>query len=155
MDSDEDITTIEEKIRTAFLAEGVRQTRQRDLIASKLAELAGSGVDFSVEKLWHDLQEDDPHMGRATVFRSVEMLARAGLLNSDRFCGWQPYLPGMRGSAPPPSPDLQKMSSRGGRRCLFVRRAIDRDRAGEWFRDRGSFLDVLRHLCRLSWKPEK
>jgi len=85
MESDDNITTIEEKIRAAFLAEGVRQTHQRDLIASRLAELSDSGEDFSVERLWRDLQQGDPHMGRATVFRSVEMLVRAGLLNRIEF----------------------------------------------------------------------
>ncbi len=80
-----DSTTIGEKIRAAFLEQGQRQTRPRNQIAARLTELASSGEDFSVEKLWHDLQQYDPHLGRATVFRAVEMLVNMGLLNRIEF----------------------------------------------------------------------
>jgi len=45
----------------------------------------GSGQDFSVEDLWHDLQRFDASLGRATVFRAVEMLVNMGLLNRIEF----------------------------------------------------------------------
>jgi Fur family transcriptional regulator, ferric uptake regulator len=70
-----------ERIRAAFDEQGQRKTHQKDLISTHLAELAGDGVDFSVEELWQDLRQTDPHMGRTTVFRAVEMLVNQGLLN--------------------------------------------------------------------------
>jgi Fur family ferric uptake transcriptional regulator len=75
------ILTTGEKIRAAFDDHGQRKTHQKDLISTLLAELAGDGVDFSVEELWQDLRQTDPHMGRTTVFRAVEMLVSQGLLN--------------------------------------------------------------------------
>jgi Fur family ferric uptake transcriptional regulator len=73
------------KIRAAFDEQRQRQTQPRILIASRLAKLAQSGTDFTVEALWHDLQQTDPHLGRATVFRAVEMLAGQGLLHRIEF----------------------------------------------------------------------
>ena len=70
-----------DKIRAAFDEQGQRKTHQKDLISTRLAELAGNGVDFSVEELWKNLRQTDPHVGRATVFRAVEMLVNQGLLN--------------------------------------------------------------------------
>lgn len=77
--------TIATKIRAAFDEQRQRQTQPRILIASRLAELAASGTDFTVEELWHDLQRTDPHLGRATVFRAVEMLVGRGLLHRIEF----------------------------------------------------------------------
>ena len=37
-------------------------------------------MDFSVEELWQNLRQIDAHMGRATVFRAVEMLVSLSLL---------------------------------------------------------------------------
>jgi len=73
------------KIQAAFDEQRQRQTQPRNLIASRLAELADSGTDFTVEALWHDLRETDPHLGRTTVFRAVEMLASRGLLHRIEF----------------------------------------------------------------------
>lgn len=73
------------KIRAAFEEQGQRQTQPRSLIAGRLTELAESGTDFTVEQLWHDLQRPDPHLGRATVFRAVEMLVGQGLLHRIEF----------------------------------------------------------------------
>jgi Fur family transcriptional regulator, ferric uptake regulator len=70
-----------DKIREAFNQQGQRWTRQKDQISTRLAELSDVGVDFSVEELWQDLRQVDPRMGRATVFRAVEMLVSQGLLN--------------------------------------------------------------------------
>ena len=74
-----------EKIRAAFDEQGQRKTHQKDLISTRLAELAGDVVDFSVDQLWQDLRQTDPHMGRTTVFRAVEMLVNQGLLNRIEF----------------------------------------------------------------------
>jgi Fur family transcriptional regulator, ferric uptake regulator len=78
-------TSISEKIRAAFEEKGRRKTQPRDRIATRLAELAASGQDFSVEELWHDLQLVEAGLGRATVFRAVEMLVTMGLLNRIEF----------------------------------------------------------------------
>ncbi len=85
MNTQSDTLTVAEKIRFAFEEKGRRKTRARDRIASRLAELASSGQDFSVEDLWHDLQRFDPCLGRATVFRAVEILFKMGLLNRIEF----------------------------------------------------------------------
>jgi Fur family transcriptional regulator, ferric uptake regulator len=74
-----------EKIREAFEEKGRRKTQPRQRIAARLAELAANGEDFSAEDLWHDLQRVDAGLGRATVFRAVEMLASLGLLNRIEF----------------------------------------------------------------------
>lgn len=85
MNTDSNLATLTEKIRAAFEEKGRRKTQPRQRIADRLAELAASGQDFSVEDLWHDLQQFDPGLGRATVFRAVEMLVNMGLLNRIEF----------------------------------------------------------------------
>jgi len=81
MNAESNSVSLAEKIRAAFAENGRRRTQPRNRIATRLAELAASGQDFSVEDLWRDLQQIDPHLGRATVFRAVEMLVHMGLLN--------------------------------------------------------------------------
>ncbi|MCL4530472.1 MAG: transcriptional repressor [Chloroflexi bacterium] len=70
-----------EKIRAAFEANGQRQTAAKSQIAERLAKMGASHADFTVEKLWRELRRSNPHLGRATVFRAVEMLVSQGLLN--------------------------------------------------------------------------
>jgi Fur family ferric uptake transcriptional regulator len=74
-----------EKIRAAF--DGVRQRRTapRRLVEERLIELATEGVDFTVDDLWHSLRQKEPRLGRATVYRSVEILVNAGLLDRIEF----------------------------------------------------------------------
>ncbi len=74
-----------ERIRAAFEEQSQRQTMPRNRIADRLAELAESGADFTAEDLWRDLRQTDLHLGRATVFRAIEMLADQGLLNRIEF----------------------------------------------------------------------
>ncbi|HJT59794.1 MAG TPA: transcriptional repressor [Ktedonobacteraceae bacterium] len=76
---------IEDQIRAAFDEVGQRSTRPRQLIAEQLKELAASGTDFTTDELWQQLREVEPHLGRATVYRSVEMLFNAGLLDRIEF----------------------------------------------------------------------
>jgi Fur family ferric uptake transcriptional regulator len=64
---------------------GQRNTRPRRLIAERLAELAADGADFTTDELWQQLREVEPHLGRATVYRSVEKLVTAGLLDRIEF----------------------------------------------------------------------
>jgi Fur family transcriptional regulator, ferric uptake regulator len=74
-------TMLEEKIRTAFDEVSQRQTRPRRLIADRLVELAVSGENFTIDELWQEMRELDLHLGRATVYRSVEKLVTLGLLD--------------------------------------------------------------------------
>lgn len=76
---------IADKIYAAFEEASQRNTRPRKLIAERLAELAESGTDFTIDDLWQALREGEPHLGRATVYRSVEMLVNAGLLDRIEF----------------------------------------------------------------------
>jgi Fe2+ or Zn2+ uptake regulation protein len=70
-----------EAILTRFDVLGLRATRPRRLIAEHLSALAVNETDFATEDLWRDLQADDPGIGRATVYRAVELLYREGLLD--------------------------------------------------------------------------
>ncbi|TMD63337.1 MAG: transcriptional repressor [Chloroflexi bacterium] len=76
---------IADKIYAAFEEVSQRNTRPRKLIAERLVELAKSGTDFTIDDLWQELREGEPHLGRATVYRSVEMLVNAGLLDRIEF----------------------------------------------------------------------
>src|SRR5260370_22126593 len=64
-----------EKIYAASAEVSCRNTRPRRLIAERLIELAASGADFTIDDLWQELRQEDPHLGRATVYRSVEKLS--------------------------------------------------------------------------------
>ncbi len=72
---------LEDKIRAAFDEVSQRHTRPRKLIADRLVELAMSGENFTIDELWQEMRELDPHLGRATVYRSVEKLVTMGLLD--------------------------------------------------------------------------
>lgn len=73
------------KIYAAFDELSQRNTRPRKLIAERLIELASSGQDFTTDDLWQELRQSEPHIGRATVFRSVEKLVDKGLLDRVEF----------------------------------------------------------------------
>ena len=60
---------------------GLRNTRQRRLIAERLESLAADSQDFTTDDLWHELRRDDPQLGRATVFRAVEVLVQRRMLD--------------------------------------------------------------------------
>lgn len=78
-------TALAEQIAAVFAEKSQRQTRPRHLIAERVSELATSGADFTIDELWHDLRQRESHLGRATVYRSVEMLVQAGLLDRVEF----------------------------------------------------------------------
>lgn len=73
------------EILAAFERMGLRNTRPRRLIASKLAQLAAHGEEFATEDLWHALQQKDPGLGRATVFRTVDALLEQGVVDRVEF----------------------------------------------------------------------
>jgi Fur family ferric uptake transcriptional regulator len=72
---------IEERLLAAFEAEGLRNTRPRRVIAEQLAALAASDADFTAQDLWRELQARDPGLGRATVYRAVDLLLSKGMLD--------------------------------------------------------------------------
>lgn len=76
---------IAEQIRAAFAETSQRKTRPRQLIAECLIERAAAGVDFTVDDLWHTLRQQEPQMGRATVYRAIEMVVQIGLLDRIEF----------------------------------------------------------------------
>jgi len=79
------VNILADKIRAAFDEVSQRHTRPRRLIADRLVELAASGANFTIDELWQEMRELDPHLGRATVYRSVEKLVTMGLLDRVEF----------------------------------------------------------------------
>lgn len=76
---------IADQIRAAFQETSQRATRPRRLIEEHLIELAHSGADFTIDDLWQMLRQVEPRLGRATVYRAVEMLFGLGLLDRIEF----------------------------------------------------------------------
>ncbi|HLJ67046.1 MAG TPA: Fur family transcriptional regulator [Chloroflexota bacterium] len=68
-------------IMAAFSAAGLRSTRPRQIIASRLASHAADQTDFATDELWQQLQAIDPQLGRATLFRAVDVLVELGVLD--------------------------------------------------------------------------
>ncbi|HZS76410.1 MAG TPA: transcriptional repressor [Ktedonobacteraceae bacterium] len=77
--------SLTKKIREAFAETSQRNTRPRRIIAERLIELARSGAHFTVDDLWQTLRQEEPRLGRATVYRSVEMLVNMGILDRVEF----------------------------------------------------------------------
>ena len=67
----------------AFKQKGLRITGPRRTLAVLLIETVGT--DFTVEELWDMALRRDPDVGRATVFRSVEILRDLHLLDRIEF----------------------------------------------------------------------
>lgn len=82
-ESDDAIST--EAILALFDRCGLRTTRPRRLIAEHLAARAGHADGFATEDLWQELQAIDAGIGRATVYRAVEVLLREGVLDRVSF----------------------------------------------------------------------
>ena len=80
-----DRPALTDTILAVFEAQGLRNTRPRRLIAEQLAALASSRSDFTAQDLWRELQALDPHLGRATVYRAVDVLLGEGLLDRISF----------------------------------------------------------------------
>lgn len=74
-----------DRIYAAFDEVSQRNTRPRRLIAEHLVELAKSGADFTTDDLWQTMRAEEPHLGRATVYRAIEKLAGMGLLDRIEF----------------------------------------------------------------------
>jgi len=64
---------------------GLRPTRPRNALIEQIAEWATVGKDFTSEELWHATQDRAPWIGRATAFRTVELLTALGFLDRVTF----------------------------------------------------------------------
>lgn len=60
-----------------LLAAGERVTSQRVLIAERLAS---AGRQLTAAELYEQVRADEPTIGRATVFRTLDTLAEAGVI---------------------------------------------------------------------------
>ena len=76
---------IEEKISALFDEVSQRASRLRRLIAEHLVEIASQRGDFTTDDLCQDLRQIEPKRGRATVFRAVEKMVDAGLVDRIEF----------------------------------------------------------------------
>src|SRR5947209_903006 len=81
----EEVQVRTDRIYAAFDEVSQRNTRPRRIIADRLVELAQNGADFTIDDLWQNLREVEPHLGRATVYRAVEKLVVMGLLDRIEF----------------------------------------------------------------------
>jgi Fe2+ or Zn2+ uptake regulation protein len=84
MEGGESMGTVE-RFLAAFEEAGMHQTRPRRLTAEGLARHAAAGTDFATDELWRELQQADPRLGRATVYRQVEALVNLGLVDRISF----------------------------------------------------------------------
>ena len=61
---------------------GLKATRQRDVIVQVFME---SDPHVSVEELTRRVRRKDPHIGCATVYRTLKLMAESGLASSRQF----------------------------------------------------------------------
>jgi len=71
-----------EIFRDNLLKEGLRLTRQRELIAETFFRHKGH---ISTEELYHQVQKVDAGIGYATVYRTIKLLSGAGLATQRSF----------------------------------------------------------------------
>jgi Fur family ferric uptake transcriptional regulator len=62
--------------------QGLKSTRQRERI---LTSFISAGRHLSAEELYHIVKKNDPRIGFATVYRTLKLLANAGLADERRF----------------------------------------------------------------------
>jgi Fur family ferric uptake transcriptional regulator len=75
-------TNANEKLLGFLSGQGLRSTSQRDLIFSVFAE---AGEHVSAEELYVLVKKKNPRIGYATVYRTLKLLAEAGLADERRF----------------------------------------------------------------------
>jgi Fur family ferric uptake transcriptional regulator len=69
------------RLMAAFQEFSERNTRQRRVIAERLAALGEAGGAFSAEALLEDLRRSNSGIGRATVYRAIEKLVQVKVLD--------------------------------------------------------------------------
>jgi Fur family ferric uptake transcriptional regulator len=72
-------------IMEAFERAGMRTTRPRRAMAEQIVAWGAAGQEFSSEDLWHAVQEKAPWVGRATAYRTVQLLQEFGFLDRVTF----------------------------------------------------------------------
>ena len=86
-----DARELSERFRRHLRDHNLPVTRQREAIA---AAVFFSGEHLSVEDIEARLREQDIHVGKATVYRTLDLLARAGLVDEHDFGeGFRRYEP--------------------------------------------------------------
>lgn len=77
------MTLAASKQLSAYLAEqGLKATRQRDEV---LRQFVSAGRHLSAEELYVLVKKATPGIGYATVYRTLKLLAQAGLAHEQRF----------------------------------------------------------------------
>lgn len=71
-----------EHFRSYLVTQGLKSTRQRDLI---LDEFLRAGAHLSTEELYLRLREQHPHIGYATVHRTLKLFADCGIAEPRHF----------------------------------------------------------------------
>ncbi len=74
-------------VTNALRAQGVRLTSERQLILRR----ALTHLHFTAEELVKDVRAIDPSVSRMTVFRTIALLSRTGLLEKHDFRYGPPY----------------------------------------------------------------
>lgn len=70
------------KFKDFLLTQGLKSTRQRELI---LEEFLRAGSHLSTEELYLRLRKRNPHIGYATVHRSLKLFAECGIAEQRNF----------------------------------------------------------------------
>ncbi|MHB8708593.1 MAG: Fur family transcriptional regulator [Desulfuromonadales bacterium] len=71
-----------DKFRSYLATQGLKSTRQRDII---LDEFLRAGAHLSTEELYLRLREQHPHIGYATVHRTLKLFAECGIAEPRHF----------------------------------------------------------------------
>lgn len=75
-------TPVTDQLSTYLADKGLKATRQRELI---LRILSRAGRHLSADELFSEVKRTSPRIGFATVYRTLRLLADAGLAREQRF----------------------------------------------------------------------
>ncbi len=70
-----------DEIMKALKDSGLRMTKQRDIIVSTILDKIGEQVPPGIQEILLSVQGQDPSIGMATIYRTVEVLSRLGFLS--------------------------------------------------------------------------
>jgi Fur family transcriptional regulator, ferric uptake regulator len=74
-----------EQILEVFESADLRPTRPRRALIEQILLWDHADKDFTCEELWHAVQIHTPWVGRATAFRTVQLLLEFGFLDRVKF----------------------------------------------------------------------
>jgi Fur family ferric uptake transcriptional regulator len=69
-------------LRDYIARHGLKTSRQRELIAEVFFQAGGH---MSIDELLDRVRKDDPHIGQATVYRTMKLLTKCGLAEPRQF----------------------------------------------------------------------